>query len=240
MAATKGTIALFGATGNTGKHFLPAALEAGFTVKALVRNPAKVSIENAALTLVKGDLSSEEDIGSLIQGADIVVCLANVPRGTKKGSTMDGWMTRVMTTIVEQMKRHSVKRLLFQCGAFTRLEGEANPNCCVACLIKDCLLGWCLGEALILKENQIIADMLQSESASIDWTLARPGILSEGESKGVVEGSYDKDPGVDVRFADLAKWEVGLILRDDAIHKGAYPGYGMAAGDSGTGNSTVV
>ena len=122
MAATKGTIALFGATGNTGKHFLPAALEAGFTVKALVRNPAKVSIENAALTLVKGDLSSEEDIGSLIQGADIVVCLANVPRGTKKGSTMDGWMTRVMTTIVEQMKRHSVKRLLFQCGAFTRLD----------------------------------------------------------------------------------------------------------------------
>lgn len=221
--SSKGTIALFGATGNTGKHFLPAALDAGFAVKALVRNPAKVTLNNPALTLVKGDLDNAEDIGSLIQGADFVVCLANVPRGTKKNSSLDGFMTRVMETIVAKMKNHGVKRLIFQCGAFTRLQGEAQPNCCISCLIKDCLLGWYLGEELILKENQIIADMLQSESAMIDWTLARPGMLTEGDSKGVVEPSFDKDHGATVTFSGLAKMEVELLLRDDSIHKGAYP-----------------
>ena len=46
------TIAMFGATGNTGKHFLKAALDQGYTIKALVRNPDKVPVENARLTKV--------------------------------------------------------------------------------------------------------------------------------------------------------------------------------------------
>ena len=223
-APTNKVIALFGATGNTGKKFLPAALEAGYYVKALLRNPAKVELEDEKLTKVKGDLGNEADIGSLIEGADIVVCLANVPTGTKKGSSMDGWMPKVMNTIIQKMKENKVRRLLFQVGGFTRLQGEDPVPCCIKCLIQDCFLGWYLGEALILKENQIIADILQGESSNIDWTLARPGMLTDGASKGVVESTYDGADGT-VDFTDLAKWEVQLLSQDDTIHRAPYPGY---------------
>ena len=36
------TLALFGATGNTGRPFLPAVLRAGWAVRAFLRTPAKV------------------------------------------------------------------------------------------------------------------------------------------------------------------------------------------------------
>ena len=52
MASNGKTIALFGATGNTGKHFLKAALDQGYTVKALVRNPDKVPVVDDRLTKV--------------------------------------------------------------------------------------------------------------------------------------------------------------------------------------------
>ena len=79
-AAPGKTMVLFGATGNTGKYFLPAALAAGWRVTAFLRTPSKVA-DAAGLTKVKGDLTKPADVADVVQGADVVVCLAGVPRG---------------------------------------------------------------------------------------------------------------------------------------------------------------
>ena len=47
------SLALFGATGNTGKAVLALALEQGYVVRALVRSPEKVSVKHEKLTLIK-------------------------------------------------------------------------------------------------------------------------------------------------------------------------------------------
>ena len=49
-------IAVFGATGGTGKQVVQQALAAGDQVTALVRDPAKLAIENANLTVVTGNV----------------------------------------------------------------------------------------------------------------------------------------------------------------------------------------
>lgn len=224
---------MFGATGNTGKHFLKAALDQGYAVKALMRNPAKVPIENDRLTKVKGDLDDVEGISNLINGVDAVVCLANVPRGSKLGGDKEGWMPGVIENIMKAMKEHKVRRLIFQVGAFTLMKGEVAPNCCIVCCIKDCILGYCLGEELILKENQVIAEMFEAETADIDWTLTRPGVLSEEPSKGTVTGDFTESVGSnaeDATFVDLAAWEVTLLDSPDSIHKAPFPVYLKAEG----------
>ena len=77
------TIALFGGTGSTGQHFLTLALEAGYKVNILVRNPSKVTItsNNNNLTVLEGDFSNHEAIEKTIQGATYVVSMAGGPLG---------------------------------------------------------------------------------------------------------------------------------------------------------------
>ncbi len=71
-------IALFGATGAVGGHFLNKALAAGHEVIALVRTPKKLS-EHTNLSVLKGDVTSPSDVAKLISVADVVVsCLGNV------------------------------------------------------------------------------------------------------------------------------------------------------------------
>ena len=78
------TIALFGSTGGTGRHFLSLALEAGYKVNILVRDSSKVAealATNDNLTVVEGDFSNAEAIQKTIQGATYVVSMAGGPLG---------------------------------------------------------------------------------------------------------------------------------------------------------------
>ena len=71
-------IALFGATGAVGGHFLNKVLAAGHEVTALVRTPEKLR-ENTSLSALKGEVTSPSDVAKPISGADVVVsCLGNV------------------------------------------------------------------------------------------------------------------------------------------------------------------
>ncbi len=71
-------IALFGATGAVGGHFLNKALAAGHEVAALVRTPEKLT-KHTNLSALKGDVTSPSDVAKVILDADVVVsCLGNV------------------------------------------------------------------------------------------------------------------------------------------------------------------
>ena len=74
--------------------------------------------------------------------------------------------------------------------------------------------------------------MLEAETADIDWTLTRPGILAEDPSKGIVEGDFSESNGAnaeDATFVDLATWEVTLLAQDkSSIHKAPFPVYAKA------------
>ena len=237
-AAAGKTMVLFGATGNTGKYFLPAALAAGWRVTAFLRTPSKVA-DAAGLTKVKGDLTKPADVADVIQGADVVVCLAGVPRGTKPGGRMDGFMTKAMKDIVAAMEQHGVRRLMFQVGGFTLLQGEPKTGCFAACCIRDCVLGKCMGEAVSLRENQVIAEFLETKRATIDWTLPRPGMLEHKDTKGTVVGSPTSTQDT-CAFVDLAAWEVTLLDDDATIHTGPFPTYDKTATTAGNPSAAAV
>ncbi len=57
MINSKHTFLVFGGTGRTGRHFISLVLKEGNKVKALVRNPEKIKIENSNLELVKGSIT---------------------------------------------------------------------------------------------------------------------------------------------------------------------------------------
>mgnify|MGYP000986778648 CR=1 FL=1 len=70
-------IALTGATGFVGKTLLPKLLDAGHDVKALVRDPAKLSAQ-PRLIAVRGALDNTMALSELVKDTDVVVHVAGV------------------------------------------------------------------------------------------------------------------------------------------------------------------
>ncbi|MDG1736932.1 MAG: NAD(P)H-binding protein [Paracoccaceae bacterium] len=73
-------IALLGATGQVGKLYLKRVLDAGHTVRALVRDPSKIE-PHENLTVLQGDATIADDVSSLVEGADLVVSCVGGSKG---------------------------------------------------------------------------------------------------------------------------------------------------------------
>jgi putative NADH-flavin reductase len=72
-------IAVFGATGKVGTHFIEQALRAGYEVRAFVRNRTKLSQTVAEkVEIFEGDALNVADVERAVMGADVVVsCLGS-------------------------------------------------------------------------------------------------------------------------------------------------------------------
>jgi len=66
-------ITLIGATGNIGSRILKEALDRGHLVTAVVRDPAKLTVQHANLTVRQGDALHPETVAPALDGADALV-----------------------------------------------------------------------------------------------------------------------------------------------------------------------
>ena len=66
-------IVVYGATGKLGSHAVSEALDRGHRVTAVSRNPAKVEMQHANLSVVKGDLLDKASVTEIVAGKDVVI-----------------------------------------------------------------------------------------------------------------------------------------------------------------------
>ncbi|MEV4436186.1 NAD(P)H-binding protein [Streptomyces sp. NPDC049585] len=66
-------IALFGANGTIGSRILREALDRGHQVTAVVRDPAKLTVQHPALTVITGDVLDPVSVAAAARGQDVVV-----------------------------------------------------------------------------------------------------------------------------------------------------------------------
>ena len=75
------SIALTGATGFIGSSILSQLLAAGHSVRLLVRNPAKISLQSEQIQIVSGDLQNRTALAELVDGAATIIHCAGRVRG---------------------------------------------------------------------------------------------------------------------------------------------------------------
>lgn len=102
------SIVLIGASGFVGSAILKEALERGIAVKAVVRNPSKVTITHPNLQVVAADVSSPDEVAKVVRGADAVISAYN-PGWTNPD--MYNLTLAVYPSIVEGVKKAGVERL---------------------------------------------------------------------------------------------------------------------------------
>ena len=62
-------VALIGASGFVGAHVLQELLNRGHQVTAIVRNPARITVEHPNLVVKKGDVYNREEVAALVKDA---------------------------------------------------------------------------------------------------------------------------------------------------------------------------
>jgi putative NADH-flavin reductase len=185
-------LALFGATGPTGREILRQALERGLEVQVLARNPSKLEVSNPKLSILQGDVLDANAVDRVVQGSDAVI----VALGGKPGDK-----TRALETgtkhIVAAMKKHGQKRLI---------------------VVTSLGVGDSAGQAGFLFEKIIVplflkaefADKLAQEkvvaSSGLEHVIARPGGLTNNPAKGTYEAARKLKAGSGARIsrADVA------------------------------------
>jgi putative NADH-flavin reductase len=122
-------LALFGGTGSMGRHFLKLALDEGYSVKALIRNPAKLELVHQNLTVIEGDVLNPTDVEKSIENTDIVVSLFGHSFGKKGGQKAPpDLQTRGTSTIVNAMKRFGQKRIISLSGGGVPFPEKDRPK----------------------------------------------------------------------------------------------------------------
>uniref|UniRef100_A0A8C6CJA6 Biliverdin reductase B n=1 Tax=Moschus moschiferus TaxID=68415 RepID=A0A8C6CJA6_MOSMO len=102
-------IALFGATGNTGLTTLAQAVQAGYEVTVLVRDPSRLPSEGPQpARVVVGDVRQPADVDKTVAGQDAVVVLL----GTRNDLSPTTVMSEGARNIVAAMKAHGVDKVV--------------------------------------------------------------------------------------------------------------------------------
>lgn len=154
-------IALFGASGKTGREFLALALQRGHRVRALVRRPDQFSVQHPNLTVVPGDVLSAESVARVVAGADAAVSVFGHVKGSPPRVQTEG--TR---HIVAAMRAHGVRRLVSLSGGGLPFEKD-RPK------LADKLIRLIMKVAVpnVLQDAIEHAQVLQA--SGLDWTIVR-------------------------------------------------------------------
>ncbi len=186
-------LAVFGATGRTGKPLVEQALQTGHEVVILVRTPSKLVIRNPKLTVIQGDAMNPVDVDKVVQGSDAVISVL----GQSKDAPSD-MQTVAITNIIAAMNKYGVKRLVSLTGA--GVDDLHDRPKFANHLIKLALK---LLSGHVLKDAENHADAIRK--SNLDWVIVRGPMLNDGPYTGKYRvGWVGVNTGSRISRADLA------------------------------------
>jgi putative NADH-flavin reductase len=201
------TFLVFGATGQTGKHFTSLALQDGHRVRALVRSPGRLAVDSRNLEVRQGSITDVLDLDGLADGVDAVVSLLGDAQLQKKRKIN----TAFVRELVPAMRRQGVTRFLYQAGALSAPPDQKLPP--LLWTIRNIVAREYIGQH---EDNEAVMQYLAEDATDIEWMVHRAGIGSDGPSKGVLERSSGK---ISVAtFRDCASYNYRLLSDPAAVH----------------------
>lgn len=198
-------VLIIGATGSVGRELVQQALADGHAVTALVREPAKLQIDNQSLTVAKGDVMEPASLEAVMPGQEAVLCALGA--GGKGGVRAPG--TR---NLIAAMQACGVRRLVCLSSLGVG-DSRANLNF----LWKYLMFGLLLRRAYAdhVAQEDII------KNSDLDWTIVRPGAYTDGERTGDYRHGFPAT-AVDLRLkiarADVADFMLKQLSDASYLH----------------------
>lgn len=198
-------IAIFGATGGTGRCTVEQALAQGHSVSALARDPAKLDLTHPNLAIIAGNVLNADDVTACLQGSEaVIVSLGNTPNNP------DLVVTDGTRNVIEGMRALGIGRLI----AVTSL-GVGDSKEQVPFFFRT-LMRTVLRKAMEDKEQQ--EQLIRA--SGLDWIIVRPGGLTNGPFTGrYTAGTGREISAGQVARADVADFLLKQLTDDTYLHQ---------------------
>lgn len=189
---------LVGATGGTGLEVIRQAPARGIDITALVRSPDKLGDLAASADVVTGDVFDVDQLAQAAGTCDAAICAIGAPGGfLGRGATTV--YSRAATALTAALGRAGVARLVFCSSAGVE---PHDPG--------EVLFYRLVAKPLFLQrayDDMIVAEA-SVRSSTLDWTLVRPGRLTDQPGTGTyrVSPRYRPQGGGGISRADVASF----------------------------------
>jgi nucleoside-diphosphate-sugar epimerase len=201
-------IAVFGATGGTGKHIVKQALDAGHEVVAYVRTPSKMDTQHDNLKLVQGDVTDADCVQQAVAGTDAVIS-ALAPSVNKP----DYVISQGMEHIINAMKQHNVQRLIVTAGA-----GVPDPNDKPGVPDRVIRVLLHLISKHVVKDMEMVVDKVKA--SGLDYTIGRAPMLTNQPGTGDIKADYlGGDVSARLSREDFARFLLQQLESDQWLNK---------------------
>ncbi len=191
-------IAIIGGTGKVGRYIAKKALESGFQVRMLVRNPDKLTYSDDRIELIKGDAQNKTSIRTLIKDCHIVINTLGQPL---KDFPI---YSSVTSNILNFMGEFGIRRYIGVTGASLNVTGD-----------KKKLVNRIGAKMFELLFSEMIADKKKEltilQNSDVEWTLVRLPFVVEGPETGRIKEKLTDMPGVKISNENIAKFIINQI-----------------------------
>ena len=206
-------ILVIGASSGIGLETVAQGLANGHRIRAMARSAGTIAIQNHQLEKFSGDALKARDVASALEDMDVVVQTLGIPLNSRMLFGPVFLFSEATRILLQEMETAGVKRLLCVTGF-----GAGDSRSSVGCL-QSVPFRLVLGRAYDDKSEQ---ERLITNSA-LDWTIARPGILTNGPLTGryrVLTEPVTWRNGI-ISRADVADFLIKQIDDDNHIRKAA-------------------
>jgi putative NADH-flavin reductase len=185
-------VLIIGASRGIGLETTRQALAVGHTVRAFARSASEIMISDPKLEKRRGNALRSSDVVAAITGMDAVIQVLGVSLGDLFWPVhLFSDATRIL---VGAMQAQGVKRLISVTGF-----GAGDSRASISC-VQLLPFRFFFGRAY---DDKDVQERLIEDSA-LDWTIARPGVLTNGSRTGRYK--VLKEP---------SQWRNGTIARAD-------------------------
>ena len=208
-------IALFGASGATGKLLTERCLAAGHTVSALIRNPGDFAFKDR-VRVIKGSAFDSAAITDTLAGADAVLSAL----GAKSPFRNENILPRAIPLMVKSMSEQGMRRIIVlgSAGALpTSLSKQpAYRRWIVQNIVYKVFLKYPVLEQI--SQYQILS------TSDLDWTMVMPPMLSNAPARGTyrIDGEALPTNGSRISRADVADFMMLQLTTTQWLRKGVY------------------
>ena len=207
---------ILGASGRTGRLLVKEALNRGYTVHALVRDPAKLPEVNEKLFLFTGSPLKKQELEAAMRGCNVVINCLNISRKSDNPWSKVISPSRLMSQSISHVLNLAPLEKELRLIAITAF-GVGNTREYLPWFLKWILLKSNIGVAYADHERQ---EMIIRKSQT-KWTIVRPaGLTNKEVNKKVVE-SYNNTPkpSPGISRQNLARYLIQAIGNDTLIGK---------------------
>ena len=207
-------IAIFGASGATGRLLTDRCLAAEYNVTALVRRPENFGSRDR-LRVIGGNAFDPVAVRQTIEGADVVLSALGA-RSLKKEDVLE----RAVPLIISAMQQTGVRRIIVlgSAGALpTSLDKQpAWRRWFVENIVYKTFLKWPVASQ--------ISQWNDLSHSDLDWTMVMPPMLTNAPARGTyrIDGEALPRGGSRISRVDVADFMMKQIDNREWVRKGVY------------------